>query len=99
MKVAPRKFNSDVKIDPETIQRLIGTYQLPPSVLVEVTAKESRLMVQLTGQQALRVFPESDTVWNYRDVKAQLVFELPEKGPASKVTLHQNGRVLPAPRK
>jgi hypothetical protein len=52
----------------------------------------------LTGQSFLKVVPESDTVWNYTDVAAQLKFELPKQGPATKVSLLQNGRTMPAPR-
>ncbi len=99
MKVAPRKFEETVEVTADVLKRLVGEYQLAPAVEIKVFSKGSRLMVQLTNQSALQVFPDSDTVWNYRDVEAKLEFELPEKGPATKVTLFQNGLTMPAPRK
>jgi CubicO group peptidase (beta-lactamase class C family) len=98
MEVKPQEFAKATKVDPEFVKRLAGKYQLAPGVVIDVVAHGDKLMVQLTGQGALRVFPENDTVWNYRVVKAQLRFEVPESGNCTKVTLHQNGRKMPAPR-
>ena len=94
----PRKFAKTTVVDKATVKRLAGKYQLAPQVIIEVVAKEDRLVVKLTGQTFLKVVPESDTVWNYTDVEAQLKFDLPNKGPAKKVTLLQNGQKMPAPR-
>ena len=98
MKPKPRDFEDTVKVDVETVNRLVGKYQLAPAAVLEVVAKGDRMMVKLTGQTFLAVIPESETVWNYQAVKAQLRFDLPEKGPCTQVTLHQNGRKMPAPR-
>jgi len=98
MNVKPRKFDKEVTVDEAVVKRLVGKYQLAPGVVVSVTSSADRLMAQLTGQQALRVYPESDSIWNYREVKAQLRFDIPEEGAATKVTLYQNGNVIPAPR-
>ncbi len=99
MDVEPRKFDKEVVVDKAILERLVGKYVLAPGVEFTVTSNGDRLLVQLTGQQALRVYPESDTIWNYREVVAQLRFDLPKEGPATKVTLYQNGQVLPASRK
>lgn len=94
----PITFAKSVKVDESTVKRLAGKYQLAPQIVIEVVAKKDRIVVQLTGQTFLKVVPESDTIWNYVDVEAQLKFDLPIKGPAKKVTLIQNGRKMPAPR-
>ena len=99
VKEKPQNFDPVAEVSPETAQRLAGRYRLALFSVIEVKANGNKLMVQLSGQPAIPVFPESDTVWNYRVVEAQLQFELPEgDGPATKVTLFQNGRELPAPR-
>lgn len=98
MNVEPKKFAKAVHVDESVLKRLVGKYQLAPQVVISITANGKKMMVQLTGQQALGITPESDTIWNLNDVKAQLRFELPKSGPASKVTLHQNGMVMPSPR-
>ncbi|MFT7633819.1 MAG: D-alanyl-D-alanine-carboxypeptidase/D-alanyl-D-alanine-endopeptidase [Mariniblastus sp.] len=98
MNPKPKKFNKAVSVDQKVLDRLAGKYELAPQVIIEVVANKGRLTVKLTGQTFLKVVPESDTVWNYTDVEAQLRFDLPNKGPAKKVTLHQNGQKMPAPR-
>ncbi len=98
LNVQPRSFSKEVAVEEAVLKRLVGKYELAPGVVFDITSNSGRLMAQLTGQQALRVYPESDTVWNYKEVEAQLQFDLPEDGPATKVTLHQNGRVMPAGR-
>lgn len=98
MKVKPVTFTPTVNVDPEYVQRLVGNYQLAPGVIISVFSNRDKLMAQLTGQGAMRVYPKSESVWNYRDVKAQLRFDVPETGKSTGVSLHQNGRILPAPR-
>ena len=98
MKTKPSEFGKSIKVDEAIVERLAGKYQLAPGVVIEVVAKNDRLVAKLTGQTFLKVVPKSDTVWNYTDVEAQLHFDLPNKGSAKKVTLHQNGRKMPAKR-
>ncbi len=98
MDVKPRKFANVIKVEEEFVKRLAGKYQLAPNVTINITANGNRLSAQITGQQALQIEPESNTVWNYKLVKAQLVFDVPESGSATKVTLLQNGRTMPCAR-
>jgi len=96
--VKPKQFEKMVKVDPEFVKRLAGKYQLTPEIVIDVVAKNDKLMVQLTAQQSLPVYPENKTVWNFRNVKAQVRFDVPEQGNSTNVSLHQNGRVMQAPR-
>ncbi|WP_298865133.1 serine hydrolase [uncultured Gimesia sp.] len=98
MKVKPRTFEKEFKVDPMIAKRLEGKYQLAPGVLITVQVKEGRMMAQLTGQQFLALIPKSQTEWKYQAVDATLKFELPKTGQSPKVTLHQAGRVMPSPR-
>lgn len=98
MNVQPKSFEEEFQADPKVTQRLAGRYQLAPGVVMEVQVKSGRMMVQITGQQFLAVIPQSQTEWKYQAVDATLKFELPKTGNSPKVTLHQAGRVLPAPR-
>ena len=65
-----------------------------PSRPRAVPALPAHLFVQATNQGEFEVYPETETSFFYRVVKAQLSFELPGEGPATSVTLHQNGRDL-----
>jgi CubicO group peptidase (beta-lactamase class C family) len=79
---------------PASLPRLAGTYRINPSFALTVTPRDGHLYVQATNQGEYEVYPESETTFFYRVVNAQLTFDLPAEGPASSVTLHQNGRDL-----
>ncbi len=96
--VKPREFSKAKEIDIKVMKRLVGKYTVFPSFVLDVRLKHDRLMVQATNQPAFRVYPESETRWKYRVVEAAISFELPEEGPASALTLHQNGRDMRGPR-
>ena len=98
MEVKPREFVKQVDVDEMFVQRLVGKYRLAPGVIIDVVAKGNRMTAQITGQQALSIVPEKETVWRYELVEAKLVFDVPDEGPATKVTLKQNGRNMVSPR-
>jgi CubicO group peptidase (beta-lactamase class C family) len=88
-----------VAVPKETLQRLVGRYQLAPEMVFTITTDAGKLYAHLTGQPTLRVYPTSPTEFEYRVVEARLVFDLPEEGgPATQVTLFQNGAEMPSPR-
>jgi CubicO group peptidase (beta-lactamase class C family) len=78
-------------IDGKHRSRLVGRYQLAPDFIFDVTDRDGHLMVGVTNQPTLEVFPDSPTRWSYRGVKAMLEFSLPKTGPAKSLVLHQNG--------
>ncbi len=70
----------------------IGRYQLAPGAIFTVTLDGDHLMTQLTGQQPIEIFPESEWIFFLKLVDAQVTFEPDGKGPANAIALHQNGR-------
>jgi serine-type D-Ala-D-Ala carboxypeptidase/endopeptidase len=97
-KVAPRQFEKQVHVAPEVVARYAGNYQLVPGFVLTVTAEGNKLYVQATGQQRLRVYPKSDTVWHYKVVDAQITFKVSDDGACSRLELKQNGLTRPANR-
>ncbi|MDX9720765.1 MAG: serine hydrolase [Myxococcota bacterium] len=93
---APAKLDVDpwVELPAQTLQRYEGQYELAPGVIFDIRREGQRLSAQLSGQPAVYVYPESETLFNYRVVPAQLVFA----EDASSLTLLQNGLELPAKR-
>ena len=85
-------------LSPAAMDALVGRYQLSPAVTVTVTRDGARLLAQLTGQAAFEIFPETPTTFFWKVVDAQATFQLGPGGQATSLTLHQNGRDLPAPR-
>ena len=81
----------NVKLDAEHLKRLVGRYQLNPNAIFDVKDNDGHLMVGITNQPTLEVFPDSPTHWSYRGVKATLEFKLKKTGLALSLVLHQNG--------
>jgi serine-type D-Ala-D-Ala carboxypeptidase/endopeptidase len=86
----PRKHVA-IALDPKIYDAYVGIYQLPSGHEFTVRRDKERILVQLTGQSFMEVFPESETDFFYKTVNAQLSFEKNDAGTVSSLTLHQNG--------
>ena len=85
------------KLDPKILEAYTGAYQSPRGVFT-VTRDADQLFVQLTGQQRLPVFPESEHEFFLKAFDAQFTFQVDSQGKAAELTLHQNGMDLTAKR-
>jgi D-alanyl-D-alanine-carboxypeptidase/D-alanyl-D-alanine-endopeptidase len=62
-----------------------------PTFAIAVTLKDGALYGTPTGQQAFRLWPESDRDFFVREVDAQISF-VREGGAVTALVLHQGGR-------
>lgn len=85
-----RWFRQVKAIDPAQLDKLVGTYRMRPDLLFHVTRQDARLMVRLTGQAMLQVFPSAEWEYFYKAVGSQLTFEPGPDGRAIRLILHQN---------
>ncbi len=100
MKVDPPKVRPSVALTEAQLDQLVGEYPSALGFTITVTRQGDALMAQLTGQQALRIYPESATRFFYREVEAEIEFELDAKSKrASALTLFQHGREMRCERK
>jgi hypothetical protein len=81
-----------------TLGKYVGTYEVAPGVKMWIRLQDDHLTVQLTGQQQLPMFGESETTFFLKVVDAQLEFVSDASGEVTGVILHQNGRDLHAAR-
>lgn len=96
MPVEPISVRQAAEIDPSRLDRLAGTYAAKAMPLTyTIVHRDGALIAELPGQPALRVWPESDVRFFYREVEADLVFDVPDDGgPATAVTLFQGGQEI-----
>lgn len=87
--------HKEVSVDPAIFDAYVGHYKFD-RLLFDVTREGSYLFTQVVGQPKLRLVPESDHDFFYREVDAQISF--PAGPKASQLTLHQNGRDIIAKR-
>jgi serine-type D-Ala-D-Ala carboxypeptidase/endopeptidase len=83
-------YRKEVVIDPACFARLVGSYQLRPRWVFDVTSTADRLYIRLADQPAFRVFPTSEWHFFYKNVGAQVTFEPGEDGRAVRLIHHQN---------
>ena len=88
----------EVQIDPKILDDYVGFYQLSEFAVFTVTRTGDNLHVQLTGQPAFQVYPESSRKFFYKVVHAQVAFVTDPQGRATELVLHQNGLERPAQR-
>jgi D-alanyl-D-alanine-carboxypeptidase/D-alanyl-D-alanine-endopeptidase len=97
-KVEPIKEHKEITIDTKVFDNYVGTYQLAPSAIMTISRDGYQFFTQLTGQGKIQIYPESDRKFFLKLVDAQLTFDTDAQGKATQVTLHQNGRDMPAKR-
>jgi D-alanyl-D-alanine-carboxypeptidase/D-alanyl-D-alanine-endopeptidase len=83
-------YPKEVAIDPGSLARLVGRYQLSPNWVLDVTSTGDRLHVRRLADQP-RVFPTSEWHFFYKSAPLQLTFEPGEDGRAARLILHHNG--------
>jgi hypothetical protein len=82
----------EIKVAPEVLSRYVGIYAMSPTVNMTITLVDGQLVSQMTGQGKVGLSPESDTMFTPQGINAEIDFPTDEKGPASQLILHQNGR-------
>jgi pimeloyl-ACP methyl ester carboxylesterase len=95
-KLAAASQHAAIKLDDQTLQRLVGRYKLPSGTVVEITLTDGRLFAQFANQDRFEIFPESPTRVFWKIVDAQADFSVDASGHATMFTLHQNGSDHPA---
>jgi CubicO group peptidase (beta-lactamase class C family) len=85
----------EIALSPEALTKYAGTYELTfpdRSVPMIITLEEGKLLAQLGQQRRLPIFAESETLFFYKVVDAQLEFVKNGQGEITGLVLHQNGR-------
>lgn len=84
---AHQEFRLPVSI----LNRYVGFYKLNQSTVLTITRNEQQLYIQVTGQPAFEIYPESETTFFLKVVEASINFVSDGKAPATSLVMHQNG--------
>ncbi|MDQ6527686.1 serine hydrolase [Flavobacterium sp. LHD-85] len=93
-----QKIRKEISITTEELQKFVGTYEVEKDFEIKISLDKDQLFSQLTGQNAFRIFVESEMLFFYKVVDAQIQFEKNEKGEISNLFLLQNGKKIEAKR-
>ena len=88
----------EIALPVATLSKYVGTYELAPGVNMFMRLVGDHLTTQLTGQQQIPVFPESETKFFLKVVDAQLEFFVDASGAVTHAVMYQNGRERKVPR-
>ena len=78
-------------VSPELYDLWTGQYSLSSEAYVEIRRDGERLLIQITGQPELEVFPSSTTRYFLKAVEAEIEFSAGDDGRAESLTIYQGG--------
>ncbi|WP_420572408.1 serine hydrolase [Kordia sp.] len=82
----------EIQLPVETLKKYIGTYELAPNFLIEVTVEGNQIFAQATGQSKFEMFAESEDNFFLKVVTASITFQIDESTKLPKsLTLLQGG--------
>jgi CubicO group peptidase (beta-lactamase class C family) len=87
-----------ITVSSDILAKYAGIYAMAPNVNMTITLADGQLISQMTRQGKLPLFAESEAMFFPKVVDAEIEFPKGEKGPASQLILHQNGRDMTAKR-
>jgi CubicO group peptidase (beta-lactamase class C family) len=97
-KKAPKEKES-VIVSADVLKKYEGVFEIQLGFDLTITSKGNQLFAQATGQQKFELFPESETKFFLKVVKADVEFHKNEKGETVALTLNQGGRVMKVKKK
>jgi CubicO group peptidase (beta-lactamase class C family) len=89
---------TEIKLPVEALTKYVGTYEVAPGVNMLMRLSGDHLTTQLTGQQQIPVYPESETKFFLKVVDAQVEFFTDASGAVTHAVMYQNGRERKVPR-
>lgn len=93
------KFKPSVKLDAKTLKEYVAEYELAPGFYIKIFLEGDKLMGQVTGQTAFRMYAERKDLFFLKVTEAQISFVRNNNGRIDKLLLRQNGKITPAERK
>jgi len=88
----PEEVRKAVEVDPKTLQRYEGVFELDPAFSITITRDGKQLFAQATGQEKFEILAESETKFFYTVTNAQITFQKVEGDKAYELILHQRGQ-------
>ncbi len=97
-RLRPVRAHKEVAIDPALLDRYVGRYRFDDGNVMAITRLGTRLISQMTGQDPIGIYPESDQQFFVKLLEAQITFEASGDGPAPALILQQDGETWRAVR-
>jgi D-alanyl-D-alanine-carboxypeptidase/D-alanyl-D-alanine-endopeptidase len=93
-----RRERQEVALALATLDEYVGVYAIDKQARFTILRRGDGLVARLTGQPFIPIFASAKDELFYKVVDAQLSFHRDAAGKVDRLTLHQNGRDMPAAR-
>ncbi len=91
----PEMETRNINLNPERIAKMAGEYACDDHPLdIKLRAEGDALLAQATGQPEFPLTPTSDTSFEFRQARLEMIFKRPEKDRFQEFYLLQNGKYL-----
>lgn len=84
-----------INVDPRIYNKYLGKYELQLGPIITISQEKGQLFSQLTGQRKVKIYPESETKYFFKDTEAQIIFIKDDRGEVAQLILHQRGMDIP----
>jgi serine-type D-Ala-D-Ala carboxypeptidase/endopeptidase len=84
-----------ITLEPTVLKEYEGVYEIVPQFKITVTVEGTALMAQATNQPKFQIYAEAIDKFFFKVVPAKITFERNSENKIEKLTLHQNGQVMP----
>jgi CubicO group peptidase (beta-lactamase class C family) len=91
-----KKVQTEITLKKEQLEKFVGIYKGEQDFEFKVFLEDEKLLVQLTGQSAIQLHPESELSFFIKEVDAQIQFKKNANDEIEKLVLLQNGQKLEA---
>lgn len=93
------KERKEITVSTDILGKYTGIYEIAPGADMTITLADGQLISQMSGQEKIPLYAESETMFFPKVVDAELEFRKGDtNGPASELILHQNGQEIRAKR-
>ncbi len=86
----------EIQVAATTLEKYVGQYQLTPQLVMSVTLESGKLLAQVSTQPKLELFAESETVFFFKTVNAQVTFVVNAQGQVTGLVFRQAGNNIQA---
>jgi len=86
----------EIQVAAKTLEKYVGQYQLTPQLAMNVTLENGKLLAQISTQPKLELAAESETVFFFKMVNAQVTFVVNAQGEVTGLVFRQDGSDIPA---
>jgi CubicO group peptidase (beta-lactamase class C family) len=90
----PLPVQTEITLDPKLLDRLAGRYAVSPDLVLTVTRKGGRLVMQENQEAAGELFPEAELRFFSKTSDDVVTFELDSQGRVARLVIHTGGRSI-----